>query len=198
MPNPIELAPWRSPLSRALHRNRSQMHCRFFQLATVTPEGLPTNRTVVFRGFVEQTNYLKIITDRRSQKIEHLASHNQAEIAWYFTKTREQFRLAGTIEMVNADDLESDFFQERQQTWETISDSARSQFAWPSPTAQRNINSDDFNVETSSSKSPLDSFVLLIFQPHTVDHLELRGNPQNRFIYKLSSSQEWKNTEVNP
>ncbi|MEO1006929.1 MAG: pyridoxamine 5'-phosphate oxidase, partial [Cyanobacteria bacterium J06638_38] len=44
------LAPWRSLLSGAIHRNRSQPHSRYFQLATVTPEGYPANRTVVFRG----------------------------------------------------------------------------------------------------------------------------------------------------
>ena len=198
MPNSFELAPWRSPLSRALHRNRSQVHSRFFQLATVTPDGLPTNRTVVFRGFVDETNCFKIITDRRSQKIGHLTQRNQAEIAWYFTKTREQFRLSGTIETVTEDDVNSDFFQERKRTWKAISDNARIQFAWPCPAEQRSHNSEDFELEAPNPINPLDSFVLLIFQPHTVDHLELRGNPQNRFLYKRLPTNFWEKREVNP
>ena len=198
MPNSFELAPWRSPLSRALHQNRSQVHSRFFQLATVTLDGLPTNRTVVFRGFVDQTNCLKIITDRRSQKMGHLALHNHAAIAWYFTKTREQFRITGTIEAVTADDLESDYFQERKRIWETISDNARTQFAWPFPEEKRSQNTEDFNIDLLDPSTPLDSFVLLIFHPHTVDHLELRGNPQNRFLYKRQPTNNWEKQEVNP
>ncbi|NES70384.1 MAG: pyridoxamine 5'-phosphate oxidase, partial [Okeania sp. SIO2D1] len=57
-----KLAPWRSPLSRALHRNRSLSYARYLQLATVTAEGQPKNRTIVFRGFLEETNHLKFIT----------------------------------------------------------------------------------------------------------------------------------------
>lgn len=78
----FELAPWRSPLSRAIHLNRSQAHHRFLQLATVTPGGQPRNRTVVFRGFMEQTNLFELRgnpqnryiytqdTDHHWQKIE--------------------------------------------------------------------------------------------------------------------------------
>ncbi len=194
----FELAPWRSALSRALHRNHSQPHHRFFQIATVSPDGMPSNRTVVFRGFVNQTNFLKIITDRRSKKLGDLAIRNQAEIAWYFIKTREQFRLSGTIETVTADDLESYFFQERQRTWEAISDNARAQFAWPFPAAPRSENSDDFKVSKLDATKPLDNFVLLVFQPHKVDHLELRGEPQNRFIYQFQPSKTWEKIAVNP
>ncbi|OKH19564.1 Npun_F5749 family FMN-dependent PPOX-type flavoprotein [[Limnothrix rosea] IAM M-220] len=196
--NSFELALWRSPLSRALYRNRSQPHHRFFQIATVTPDGLPTNRTVVFRGFVNQTNALKMITDRRSRKVGDLAIRNQAEIVWYFIKTREQFRLSGTVETVTADDPESDFFQERQRTWEAISANARAQFAWPLPAGPRSDNPEDFNHGELDAKVPLDSFVLLVFQPHKVDHLELRGEPQNRFIYKFLPSHTWEKVAVNP
>jgi pyridoxamine 5'-phosphate oxidase len=58
----MTLAPWRSPLSRALHRDGSKPHSRYFQLATVQANGHPANRTVVFRGFLNDTNQLKIIT----------------------------------------------------------------------------------------------------------------------------------------
>ena len=55
------LAPWRSILSRSLHRNRSLANARYFQLATINMNGEPANRTVVFRGFLEETNKLQII-----------------------------------------------------------------------------------------------------------------------------------------
>ncbi|NJL49732.1 MAG: pyridoxamine 5'-phosphate oxidase, partial [Leptolyngbyaceae cyanobacterium SM2_5_2] len=52
------LAPWRSALGRALHRNRSRPYSRYFQLATVQTNGRPANRTVVFRGFLPDSNQL--------------------------------------------------------------------------------------------------------------------------------------------
>jgi PPOX class probable FMN-dependent enzyme len=192
------LAPWRSPLSRALHRNRSQAHHRFFQLATVTPAGLPSNRTVVFRGFVEQTNQLKMITDRRSEKIDHLTQNNRAEIAWYFTKTREQFRLAGSVETVTGQSITSIFSEERQRTWQKISDSARVQFVWPDPAIARTSDLDKFSPSAPDPDHPADNFVLLVFNPVEVDHLELRGNPQNRWLYHQNSEGNWQKTEVNP
>jgi pyridoxamine 5'-phosphate oxidase len=53
----MTLAPWRSALARALHRNRALVYARYFQLATVRADGRPANRTVVFRGF-----YLTVIS----------------------------------------------------------------------------------------------------------------------------------------
>lgn len=194
----FELAPWRSPLARALHRNRSQPHHRFFQLATVTPDGFPKNRTVVFRGFLEQTNDLKIITDRRSHKIQELAQCNRAEIAWYFVKTREQFRLAGEITVVSVADVDAPLFQERQNTWQAISENGRSQFAWPNPAAPRTDSKEAFEVEDIDPKIPLDDFVLLVLKINAVDHLELRGDPQNRCLYQLQSDHTWQKIEVNP
>lgn len=198
MSNSFELAPWRSPLSRALHRNRSQPHHRFFQLATVTPEGLPKNRTVVFRGFVDQTNDLKIITDRRSHKINDLAQCNKAEIAWYFVKTREQFRLSGEMTVISANDQGAPLFQERQKTWQAISDNGRSQFAWPHPAAERTNSKEAFDIDPLDPNSPLEDFVLLVLKINAVDHLELRGEPQNRFFYQLQPNNTWAKTEVNP
>ena len=65
-------AHWRVILERALQINRSERHSRYFQLATIRPDGTPANRTVVFRGFSQGTNQLQIITDKRSEKIEQL------------------------------------------------------------------------------------------------------------------------------
>ncbi|NJN74481.1 MAG: pyridoxamine 5'-phosphate oxidase [Limnothrix sp. RL_2_0] len=195
---PEGLALWRSPLSRAIHRNRSQAHHRFFQLATVTPAGLPANRTVVFRGFVDQTNRLKMITDRRSEKIDHLTQNNRAEIAWYFTKTREQFRLAGSVETVTDQDVMSVFSEERRRTWQNISDNARLQFVWPDPAIARTSDLGKFSPPAPDPDYPVDNFVLLVFHPMQVDHLELRGNPQNRWLYRQNEVGIWQKLAVNP
>ncbi len=194
----FELAPWRSPLARALHRNKSQPHHRFFQLATVAPTGKPSNRTVVFRGFLDGSNDLKIITDQRSEKINHFTTSSDAEIAWYFTKTREQFRFSGQIIMVTAQSSSSRLNRTRQQTWQALSDAARAQFFWPQPGDRRSENLADFHPDAINEQEPVSNFVLLLFQVTKVDHLELRGNPQNRFLYHITADGIWQQNSVNP
>lgn len=198
MPQAFELAPWRSPLARALHRNRSQPHHRFFQLATVAPDGKPSNRTVVFRGFLEHSNQLKVITDKRSEKITHLQHQSWAEIAWYFTKTREQFRMAGLITIISDSHGNTRHGLERQHTWQNLSVAAQSQFLWPTPAQSRSLNPENFVSLDHAIDHPPTPFTLLLLEPYRVDYLTLRGNPQNRWLYEQDSEHKWSCTEVNP
>lgn len=191
------LAPWRSPLQSAIHRNRSKPYSRYFQLATITPNGYPSNRTVVFRGFLDDdTNRLKIITDARSAKIQEIEHQSAAEICWYFTKTREQFRISGTLQLVTVEETDPNLQKARQITWHNLSDAARSQFAWPDP-AQPAADKSAFDVELPHPKAPLDNFCLLLLVPTKIDHLQLKSDPQQRFLYTRSDN-TWKTQAVNP
>ncbi len=192
------LAPWRSPLSSAIHRNRSKPFSRYFQLATVTSEGYPANRTVVFRGFLDdEDNALKIIIDLRSAKIQEIEHQAIGEICWYFTKTREQFRIAGNLRLITSKDTDTDLQQVRQATWHDISDSGRSQFAWPDP-AQPVADKSAFDISPLNPNIPLDNFCLLLLIPNRIDHLQLRGDPQQRCIYTLENQKTWSTQSVNP
>ncbi len=193
----MPLAPWRSLISRALHRNRSLVYARYFQLATVQQNGRPANRTVVFRGFWEQTNKLKIITDSRSQKFTEIQEQPWGEICWYFPKTREQFRLSGEITMVNSNNSHNDLQKARHSTWQEISDNARIQFAWAHP-GEKRANPEAFSPPLPDAIVPLDNFCLLLFEPVKVDHLELTGEPQNRWLYIQNELGDWETLEVNP
>ncbi|WP_319419145.1 Npun_F5749 family FMN-dependent PPOX-type flavoprotein [Pleurocapsa sp. FMAR1] len=191
------LAPWRSPLSSSIHRNRSKPFSRYFQLATVTSEGYPANRTVVFRGFLDdQDNALKIIVDSRSAKIQDIEHQAIGEICWYFTKTREQFRIAGNLRLITPKDTHTDLQHARQATWHDISDSGRSQFAWPDP-AQPVADKSAFDISPLDPNTPLDNFCLLLLIPNRIDHLQLRGDPQQRCIYTLEKK-TWSTQSVNP
>ncbi|MEM7705052.1 MAG: Npun_F5749 family FMN-dependent PPOX-type flavoprotein [Pseudomonadota bacterium] len=202
------LAPWRSPVARALHRNRALPAARYLQLATVRGNGLPANRTIVFRGFVAEPfnkgdqfgNSLQFITDRRSEKIPELQQNPAAEACWYFPKTREQFRLSGSVELVMAaggtapaNPLEA----LRVQLWQSISDSARSQFTWPYP-AKARAEQEAFELDPPDSRRPLEDFAALLLTPDQVDHLELRGEPQSRTRYWLDPHGQWLTESVNP
>ena len=143
-----------------------------------------------------------MISDRRSQKTEQIRQNPNAEACWYFTKSREQFRLAGKLTLVTAETPNPSLLKARQQIWQNISDNARIQFAWPQPKAARNTeeNTDDFNPSPPDEKAPLDTFSLLLLTPHSVDYLSLRGDPQTRKLYKKQNLPQstWQTTTVNP
>ena len=192
------LPPWRSSLSSAIHRNRSKPYSRYFQLATVTPEGYPTNRTVVFRGFLDdEQSSLKIITDLRSAKIPDIESQEIGEICWYFTKTREQFRISGNLRLITVKEADLDLQKARKIAWHDLSDGARSQFAWPDP-AQPAADKEAFEIDPLDPHSPLNNFCLLLLIPKKIDHLQLRGDPQQRCIYQLEKDDTWSSQLVNP
>jgi len=192
------LAPWRSPLSSAIHRNRSKPYSRYFQLATVTPDGMPRNRTVVFRGFHDdEQNRLKIITDVRSAKIQDIEHQPIAEVCWYFTKTREQFRIVGELYLVTAKETDLDLQKARKTTWHNLSEPARSQFAWPDPAQPAESNS-AFKVDPPDKNIPLDNFCLLLLTPKKVDLLKLKGDPQQRYLYLRQADRTWTTEAVNP
>lgn len=194
------LAPWRSLIARALHRNRSLAYSRYAQLATVRSNGQPANRTIVFRGFGDElvpksVNSLKFITDVRSEKIDEIAHQPWGELCWYFPKTREQFRILGQLQSVDAN-LESAGLQKlRRMTWHNLSDAARSQFVWPNP-KQPLAEPIAFEPQELSPQQPVENFALLLLHPTAIDHLELRGEPQNRCIYELQDN--WQGRSVNP
>ena len=192
-----ELSPWRSPLAIALHKNQSLTYARYLQLATVTPEGKPTNRTIVFRGFLEQTNQLKFITDSRSQKVEQIEKNPWGEVCWYFPKTREQFRLSGKLTLVKANNPHPKLAKARQTTWQEISDNARQQFTWPNPLESK-VEASAFELPPPNLANPLFNFCLLLLYPTKVEHLELRGEPQNRWLYQIDTHKTWSTQAINP
>jgi len=193
----MSLALWRSPLARALHRNRSLAYARYLQLATVRADGRPANRTVVFRGFLADTNQLKFITDIRSQKAEEINLYPWGEICWYFPKTREQFRIAGKLVLVAAEDTDSALCLSRRTAWQELSEGARSQFAWPHP-GEDKADASVFDAASPDAIEPLSNFCLLLLEPETVDLLELRGEPQNRSLYGRDGEGNWFVRSVNP
>ena len=189
------MAPWRSPQARAIHRNRSRPDSRYLQLATIGLEGYPANRTVVFRGFCEGDR-LMIISDTRSAKIDQIQTCTSAEACWYFAKTREQFRIRGDLSVITADCQDPALRNLRVQLWQNLSDAARQQFMWPAPGKVR--QSSDFSTAQPDNQDPLPHFCLVLLKPSHVDHLSLRGTPQDRVIYTYTAEGDWQVQPVNP
>lgn len=194
---------WRSHLARSLHHHQDQPEVKFLQLATMGIDQRPRNRTVVFRGFLENGDHfqtplqdcLKIVVDRRSQKPEQIVANPWAEACWYFTKTRSQFRILGKLRLIDHKCLDVDLQAARTETWQALSDPARIQFSWPHP---REARIHFQKTQPPAPEKPLASFCLLLLEPTEVDRLELRGNPQNRWLYLRDERGNWTEQEVNP
>jgi pyridoxamine 5'-phosphate oxidase len=191
----IPLAPWRPVLAKALHLNRALNYARYFQLATVRADGRPANRTVVFRGFLPDSNRLMMISDRRSQKIRQIQQHAWAEICWYFPKTREQFRLSGSLIAFDESDTDPQRQQAYRQTWQNLSDPAREQFYWPTP-GQPHDPALEIPNPPDNSDLPAENFVLLVLEPTDVDRLDLRSHPHARHHYWYQ--EQWQTEALNP
>ena len=99
-------APWLKPLTRTITLNASIAFSKYFQLATVSAQGMPSVRTVVYRGM--SADNIIMVTDQRSEKMQHLRAQPHAEIAWYFPLTREQFRIFGRVVTIDCSTEEAD------------------------------------------------------------------------------------------
>jgi pyridoxamine 5'-phosphate oxidase len=205
---------WRQRLARSLHINRSQVHSKYYQVASVCPSGRPKNRTMVFRGFLMGTQNLLSVTDLRSEKVSEWQGEEKLhfEICWYFTGSREQYRVAGEVALIS-NVLESSYRDLDlgeltktsliKQQWSNLSSNAKEPFYSSSPKAPFDDNStlltpqeepitsaNDVNMQSS------DNFCVIVFTPLTVDYLNLKSKPQQRCLYDIQDG--WKEQEVNP
>lgn len=192
----MSVTPWRSALENALQLNDSLPEARYFQLATVTSQGKPTNRTVVFRGFGDGSDHLKVVTDARSEKITHIQQNPYGENCWYFPQSREQFRLSCNISLITAETSQLNSL--RNRLWEQLSNKTRLQFFWPSPKNKRTEPETAFNSLPRLIEQLPKTFVIVNLEPYQVDYLQLKGNPQNRYLYWLDDKGNWAFQEVNP
>ncbi|XP_021767308.1 pyridoxine/pyridoxamine 5'-phosphate oxidase 2-like isoform X2 [Chenopodium quinoa] len=90
--------PWKQLLLHALEANSHLKHSLFFQLASVGANGKPANRTVVFRGFQDETDKIQINTDCRTRKIEdlkHCPFAEQREKSWFASSFKSRLQYLG-------------------------------------------------------------------------------------------------------
>lgn len=180
---------WQSALKAALKKNRREPQSRYLQLATVAADGSPRNRTVVFRGFAENSDDLLVVTDTRNEKVGELLAEPRAELCWYFAITREQFRIRAQCEVLDGTTEASQ--SQRLALWALLSDAAAEQFFWARPGEEVGVSGD-----LPITPEPPAHFVGLRFTPEAVDHLVLK-KPQQRTRYQMAGGQ-WVSEAVNP
>ncbi|QDZ19119.1 pyridoxine/pyridoxamine 5'-phosphate oxidase [Chloropicon primus] len=193
---------WRERIVKSLKKNSRLAYARYAQLATVREDGKPSNRTVVYRGFLEDTAKLTFVTDRRSKKVNELGANPWVELCWYFPQTREQYRIAGKMRVVQVGDGDEGLLGARGNAWRRLSDGARGQFAWPFPGLERGRDDSAFSPDppVTQDQSPLDEFCLLVLDPDHVDHLNLKSNERCVFSRATGDSggEAWDQLRVNP
>jgi pyridoxamine 5'-phosphate oxidase len=203
-------AAWVQLIHRSMEAGRNAPTTKFVQLATLTKNGLPSVRTVVFRGWLSGNSLqpvMKFVSDLRSEKfVGLLHRENWAEVCWYFQESRDQFRLRGILTAVGADALDgTDEARARLEQWRDLSDAARLQFCFPRPgdprPEQNAARIDPFHPPQPSPMEPVPTFGLLLFCPTLVDHYSARRT--EREIYTARTGQdravvEWIRSRVNP
>ncbi|PNH10698.1 hypothetical protein TSOC_002538 [Tetrabaena socialis] len=196
------VTPWRSHIERSLKKNKHLAYSRYVQLATVR-DGRPANRTVVFRGFLDQaSDALTFVTDSRSRKVQEVAANPAAEVAWYFPATREQYRIAGDLTVVDGRTAEGALQEARHRVWSSMSEGGRQQFGWPHPGRPRAQEEPDAwsRPAPGPQDPPLDTFCLVVLQVEEVERLLLFSNERYEFRKQAGADGaiSWTEESINP
>ncbi|PIA34792.1 hypothetical protein AQUCO_03700219v1 [Aquilegia coerulea] len=197
----VAVAPWKQLLVNAMQLNSNLKHSSYFQLATIGSNGRPSNRTVVFRGFEqEESNKIQINTDYRSSKIEDLKHCRFAEICWYFTDSWEQFRINGTVDIIDAFNPDPVKLQQRAKAWFAGSPRSRLQYLGPSPGLPYISEEQKQEYSLDPATGPVHAFCLLVLDPEQVDYLNLKSNQRLSFqsMQTDDGGKCWKTEKVNP
>ncbi|XP_006397851.2 pyridoxine/pyridoxamine 5'-phosphate oxidase 2 [Eutrema salsugineum] len=194
------VAPWKQLLFGAIEANSHLSHSSYVQLATIGLNGRPSNRTVVFRGFEENSDRIQINTDFRSRKIEELSHCPYSEICWYFSDSWEQFRINGRIEVIDASNPDQAKLQQREKAWFANSLKSRLIYICPTPGSPYNSEQPNQEVKLDPSSGPVAEYCLLLLEPEKVDYLNLKSNQRFLFSSMVSGAGEkcWTSEKANP
>ncbi len=101
--NPLEiLDAWLAEATASI-RNATAM-----TLATVTPDGRPSARMVICRGYDARAGWLVFYTDRESAKGAALAAHPHAALVFHWDAVERQVRIEGPVTL--SPDVDSDAY----------------------------------------------------------------------------------------
>ncbi|CAK9000302.1 Transmembrane protein 87B [Durusdinium trenchii] len=160
-----------------------------------------------------QRTALMVITNANAEKMRCIAADRPAfaEVCWWFTKSREQYRIAGQLQAVTTNEEDEVLRDLRVRAWKNLSDKAREQFFWPVP---RTRLPPDPEVQFESLCGeipqggrdkdkdgkilpPPDSFVLLLLWPDQCKYLDLGSNWAQEDVWD-QSAQTWTTKRVAP
>ncbi|XP_010559122.1 PREDICTED: pyridoxine/pyridoxamine 5'-phosphate oxidase 2 [Tarenaya hassleriana] len=193
--------PWKQLVLGAIEANSHLNHSSYIQLATIGLSGRPSNRTVVFRGFEENSDTIRINTDIRSRKIGELKHCPFSEICWYFSDSWEQFRINGRIDVIDASNPDPIKLQKREKAWFDSSIKSRLNYLCPTPGLPCNNEQPNQEAHLDPSSGPVVEYCLLLLDPDKITYY-VNLNSDRRFIFSsvLTATGEkcWTSERVNP
>ncbi|CAH2056739.1 unnamed protein product [Thlaspi arvense] len=209
----VAASSWKQLLLNALESNSSVKHSLFFQLATIGSNGKPSNRTVGFqensdnpyqhrqpksKGSSFFTLYLFWVVDL--YWIDELKQCPFAEICWYFADSWEQFRINGSVDIIDGSCRDPMKLQQRERAWFSSSPKSRLQYLGPIPGLPLLGEIAFKEPSLDPSTGPVDAFCLLVLDPDQVDYLNLKSNERLNFTSRQNINGEklWTSQRINP
>ena len=173
---------WFNTLEHARAKAIDKYVSTYLQLATTDTKYGVSVRTMVFRGFSEDHRILRLATDQRSHKLKGILQDSRAQIAWYLSDARVQFRFFGHLSAISST---ASVQSERDELWDSLSLNTRLSFF-----ADAGGYTDEKSHKMAESCSAPDSFVLLKLSISEVEVLDLNTQPHSRLRYTLHG-QSW-------
>ncbi|ORZ33861.1 pyridoxamine 5'-phosphate oxidase-domain-containing protein [Catenaria anguillulae PL171] len=162
-----------------------------------SPSWAPRVRTVVFRGLVangtahfaddwiktsphsvaaaqDELVHLLFVTDLRTRKVTEIKDNPLVEVCWYFSHSREQFRLSGVGVVVDGNASTVSTATSSKVNWQQVRERM---WAVQSPAAKQTyLDSKTSDAVPSSDLAKVSShFGLVYVTVNHVDHLDLRN-----------------------
>ena len=181
--NNTDLPSWRQRLKASQSKEGKLASNRWVQIANVSKNNQPRVRTVVFRGWLDNSTML-IYTDKRSQKYRDLENNNNIEVLWLFFKTKSQYRFKGKVTELKDND----------KYWDNLFDRSKDQWFWPSPGKKIDQKDNISSIDNKLSKP--NNFSVLKININEVDLLKLEQPFHKRYVWKKIDN--WECIEVNP
>lgn len=185
-------------LGRAAQDRRAAMHTPV--VATLTQDGMPSQRVMVLRAFDQRDATLRFHTDARAAKAEQVGAASPVSVLCYDAAAKRQFRLSGTAR-IETDTLAAD------QAWaEATLFAKRCYLADPAPGTVSDLpvsglpsgiegrKPDDEN-EVAPGRA---NFALLIAEIDTVEFLHLAHTGHRRAIFRLRADRQWQGSWLVP
>lgn len=162
---------------------------RLMAVATVTPDGKPSNRTLVLRGADPYSGLIWFHTDRRSPKVHHLKERSYLSALAYDQQEHMQIRVDGQATLHQNDAL-------AERHWEQASLAVRHAYGLPH-TAGEPLHQPDPKLQVMRQQHKLGSadqgrhnFVVIQVQVESIDWLQVGTTGQIRAILRAANG--WK------
>lgn len=210
-----DLPQWRATIAAFLERTPEPRPAYFLaQVSTIrSPHrraylaGRPAIRNVGLRFLtaaadrspaILDTDLIKFMTDRRSDKVDELRHSPACEISLFFPEIKAQIRLPGAIDVSPSGHAQS------VGLWRGLDDFERRFYAWPASGPPRALVPGDsadrtvFDVPVpSTEESPSDCFTVCVLRVDYVECLDKDDYPPIRDI-EVKSSGAWSLARISP